>query len=89
MAKLTEPRHRVFRVAVGKREREAFFTDMDTFIAGMKSALEAEPHERASLFRLVIVADILHTRLTALEKRLDELAPAQTVDIFTNVRSNF
>jgi hypothetical protein len=47
-------------------------TDMDTFIAGMKSALEAEPHERASLFRLVIVADILHTRLTALEERMRE-----------------
>jgi hypothetical protein len=47
-------------------------TDMDTFIAGMKSALEAEPHERASLFRLVIVADILHARLTALEERVRE-----------------
>ena len=64
-------------------------TDMDTFIAGMKSALEAEPHEGASLFRLVIVVDILHTRLTALEKRLDELAPAPSADIFANVRSKF
>jgi hypothetical protein len=37
----------------------------------------------------VAIARILDTRLTALEKRLDELAPAQTVDIFANVRSNF